>query len=1194
MQYASYLFAAAIVLAAIAAGGWGFTLLRRRRLAAMLEMLPQEIALVNRQGRILLMTNGGRPGPPPDIRHVSQLPQPAQALFRRAIDDVFATGKPVEFDYVCDGRTRRVTFSAAPPLLPFGSPSVIWMADDIADPHRVQLSHHYRQALEAVYLGVIIADENDRITLMNPAACDLTGFPSGEAAGMRLGEVFRIEDPETDPGFADDRLDGFRKVILRCRDGSRRRIREELAQIRGEEGTFVGKIIIFRDIGEDAAKLDQMLMNRRLLDTTIEAAKLVYFRIDREMKLIYASSTKYWPVEKGTVVSIAQWVSPEDAAALQAKWEALRDGEIASFEHAYSVVTKGRRKYFQINISQFQNAITGQYEYCGTLQDVTTIRESEMHYRDNLRLLETVTKHMPGAFFVKDVKDNFRYLLCNEQFIEVTGCPREGIIGRRDREIFNLDENAAEKFIADDRALVAGETDIDVQEQFVGRSGQRYTMRTIKKVVSCADGRQLLLGMALNITRQCELEQQQKKTIDRLNEYIESDRILYQALSEIAVMPKFDDAIDGMLHSIGEFSGADLCAVFHYLDRDRTQAVNICEWCREGVAPLYSGKPANDVAEFRPWHQTLLERRSIVLSDLENPSPGFENAAEKLRKRAFRSVLACGIWIDDNLHGFISLYFRNRKEFSECEIRTINGIAQLYRIAYEISRQRAAAEDTASLQRQIVDNIPLPVTIIDLDYHILSANPSALDNIKKPLEELLGTQCFATACRQGAPPEFCPVRRTLRSGEPCRIEHDFHDRRLLASAQPIFDRDGNMKYILTVDVDITEMAKQKKELQTAMEQAQAADRAKSCFLATISHELRTPLNAVIGFSELLQQDGVTPEDREEYLRSISFAGNALLNLVNDILDLSKLAADQVTLEPTLTDVEKLIREVGDVFRLRSIKNGVDLKIAVSDVRHALFIDNLRLRQILFNLLGNAFKFTDAGRIEIEAATAVSQESGKASLVLRVRDTGIGISREGQKNIFEPFVQDAAVLAKRRYEGTGLGLAIIKRLLDKMGGAVELESEPGTGSTFRVRLDGLDYRDASSSAVSAPEENAPALKPQRLLLVDDVPLNLKVLSGMLRKLDMECTSAASASEALEILDRDNRYDAILTDMWMPELSGGELAERLGKDPRCATIPVYVVTADTQVNEPDLFAGVLHKPLTLDALRELSRAIEAKKT
>lgn len=200
-----------------------------------------------------------------------------------------------------------------------------------------------------------------------------------------------------------------------------------------------------------------------------------------------------------------------------------------------------------------------------------------------------------------------------------------------------------------------------------------------------------------------------------------------------------------------------------------------------------------------------------------------------------------------------------------------------------------------SLQRQIVDNIAIPIVILNLDCTIVTANPSIQDLTELSPEQLVGRKCHDVICRNPEPPPWCPMRETLRDGRMHHVEAEYNHRRFDVTSQPIFDRHGKMIYVLKSEVDITDLVLQKQELQAAMEQAQAANRAKSFFLATVSHELRTPLNAVIGFSELLQTGSVEPAEQREYLRSINFAGTALLNLINDVLDLSKLEAEQMNM-----------------------------------------------------------------------------------------------------------------------------------------------------------------------------------------------------------------------------------------------------------------------------------------------------------
>ena len=389
--------------------------------------------------------------------------------------------------------------------------------------------------------------------------------------------------------------------------------------------------------------------------------------------------------------------------------------------------------------------------------------------------------------------------------------------------------------------------------------------------------------------------------------------------------------------------------------------------------------------------------------------------------------------------------------------------------------------------------------------------------------------------------------------------------------------------------DITELAEQQEKLQQALEQARAADRAKSYFLATVSHELRTPLNAVIGFSELLQGADVEPQEQQEYLGSINFAGNALLNLINDVLDLSRLEADQVELDCRPVDVKRLVREIVGVFKQKAVEKNLSLQMTYTNLPPTLYLDDLRIKQILLNLTGNALKFTHDGGVTVSAVFRLAEEAGQGTLIFSITDTGIGILPEKISQIFEPFVQDSGVRGHRIYEGSGLGLAISKRLVEKMGGKLSAESTPGKGSTFTVRLENVKYQSSSRQDMAefgaeTVNFNSPAGGNIQALLVDDVAMNLKVLQAMLKKMNVSCILAESAEEALELLRKGRRADIILTDLWMPGLSGSAFADLLKQNEATAKIPVVAVTADTQMpaEEAVKFRQVLTKPITRQAL------------
>ncbi len=376
------------------------------------------------------------------------------------------------------------------------------------------------------------------------------------------------------------------------------------------------------------------------------------------------------------------------------------------------------------------------------------------------------------------------------------------------------------------------------------------------------------------------------------------------------------------------------------------------------------------------------------------------------------------------------------------------------------------------------------------------------------------------------------------------------------------------------------------QLLAALREAQSADKAKSYFIASVSHEIRTPLNAVIGFSELLRDEELDRKTQKDYLDAIAYSGNALLQLINDVLDLSKLEAGQMTILPTVSDIRELCMEVMKVFHHRALDKNLEMTLEPGSVP-MLLVDRLRIRQILFNLIGNAVKFTKKGKITITAEFSfTSEESG--DLRIGVRDTGIGISQEDCKNLASPFVQLSGMRGTHAANnGTGLGLAISKRMAEAMNGDLFIESELGKGSYFYVTMHNVKVKAAPQKETALQEE--PAVSPGALsvLVVDDVEMNLKVLQAMLIKIGVkEVERANSGKDALALL-RSRRFDIVLTDIWMPEMNGAELVAEIRKDPSMKSIPLIALTADEEAdfNFPMKdFSGVLLKPVTLDKLKK----------
>ena len=381
--------------------------------------------------------------------------------------------------------------------------------------------------------------------------------------------------------------------------------------------------------------------------------------------------------------------------------------------------------------------------------------------------------------------------------------------------------------------------------------------------------------------------------------------------------------------------------------------------------------------------------------------------------------------------------------------------------------------------------------------------------------------------------------------------------------------------------------------------------AKSYFFSTVSHDIRTPLNAIIGFSEMLKAGFKTDAEREQALDSILVSGKTLLGLINDVLDLSKLESGRMEINLEPTDCPRLLHRVMDAFHVSGDKPGMDLICEVEDMP-ALMLDPQRLRQIVFNLVGNAVKFTEKGHVTLRAGYDRPVDAETGVFRLSVEDTGCGIAEEDQKNICSAYVQVGAKLA--RNGGTGLGLAICNQLVRAMGGRLEVESVLGKGSTFSVvipdvkmapdRADAIncvppvaDAQTRVPPAADAQTRVPPVQQPHRILLVDDSKMNLMVLKALLKKAgDYETALSMDGQEALAALSAadDAPFDLVLTDMWMPNLDGEGLVKSIRANASLASLRVLVVTADVEIREKAKtmgFDGILLKPVTTAALEQV---------
>lgn len=390
--------------------------------------------------------------------------------------------------------------------------------------------------------------------------------------------------------------------------------------------------------------------------------------------------------------------------------------------------------------------------------------------------------------------------------------------------------------------------------------------------------------------------------------------------------------------------------------------------------------------------------------------------------------------------------------------------------------------------------------------------------------------------------------------------------------------------------DISRQIGYEQEIRRAGEKAESANRAKTEFLANMSHEIRTPMNAILGFADLLK-GAVFSAKHQKYLDGILTAGKGLMFLINDILDLSKIEEGKMEIRRSPVDLRGMMRELDDVFRQKAEAKHLQFIHTVADsVPSYLLLDDVRLRQILFNLIGNALKFTDKGSVSTHMACERMPDE-KIRLTMEISDTGIGIPKAQQELIFEPFRQ-ADGQSNRKYEGSGLGLAITKRLVAIMDGRIGIESEAGLGTRISVCLEGIEpvWHEHGLPA-SQEEDNNLTFFGQHILVVEDVVSNRDIVKGFLEPFDVTVTEAENGEQALVAL-RKQKPALILMDMMMPAMDGYTAIQKIREQDELREVPIVALTASALSHHEreirELGDGYIRKPFSRnDLLAELKK-------
>jgi PAS domain S-box-containing protein len=1058
---------------------------------------------------------------------------------------------------------------------------ILVTARDITQQHKAQQTIILEKERAQSYLdiaGVMIIsiDPDGSIRMINKKGCEILGMKQSAITGKNWFDHFIPEKSREQVrmiygNLMKGQLKGFEYAEneIVAADGTHKLISWQNSVIRDEWDKITGILSSGLDITQQKKAEEALIDEKNLSDIIINTLPGIFFIYDIHNRIIrwnenLESVTEYSSAELQQL-KVGDFIIENTGKPLNAwhlNW--LPVGR-TSYESEVFTRTGKRIPYYFFGQDLY---INNQIFYIEVGVDITDQKLAMQHLKESEERLKILFDYAPDAYLLLDAKGSI--IEANKVVENITGYKREEMISKN---IFKLHIFNAEQIntVSDILTKNSMGIPVDKQEFMIKREdGVRLIVETRSYPVRIHD--QILSLLTIRDITEINKAQEALARSEYFNRrLIESSPVGLMYLDREGVITYENPMMQKMMgRSPGMVSPAIGRKIY---DVDAIKKSGLVRFVKKMIK--------GDMVASKEVFYTSIAGVKLYLE--VNTAPLYDE--------------------HDNIEGIILMVINiTQRKKAEMEIKKLNEQLEkrVKQRTLELENAYASLKSSEKKYRELADLLPQTVfeinhsgTFTYVNQHFLTSNGCSRQDIKKGLTiyDLVGAGKRSQLRRFF---EATTTEKDCPPGEFVFFKKDGTTYPVIIYVAPIESARQREAGIRGVVMDITDIKQVQEQLRLAREEAETANKAKSAFLANMSHEIRTPMNAILGFTELLL-NSVADEGHRKYLETIRSSGKTLLNIINDILDLSKIEAGKLEFQPETTNPFTLVKEVQQLLAAKYNDKMLEFIVNISsDVPDRIKIDGTRMRQVLINILDNAFKFTNEGFVKIAVTATGEDVNHKGSsptyidLLFEIEDSGIGIPRKFREAIFEPFEQ-IDIPYKNKPLGTGLGLTITRKLVDMMHGEIIVTSQLNKGSKFTVVLPHIEVSKGETKTGKEqpiPDGSLIHFDHGTILIVDDVEDDRSYLTSVLKDTGLRIVEAANGLDAWQ-LTKEIHPDLILTDIRMPGIDGYELLRKIKSDPGLRGTHVVANTAlamksDLETMDDASFDGTLIKPIHPDTL------------